>query len=111
MKLKPLAITLFAVVCIVGGLIGYLKAESMPSLIAGAGGGLVLLFCARAVKRTGSQKAAYLALMLSLAIGVKFTISFVSTLILVPHLLMVVLAIFSSLTAFKFARKGHRASI
>lgn len=111
MKLGPLAITLFAVVCIIGGLTGYLKAESVPSLVSGVGGGLALFFCARAIKKSGSQKAAYIALMLSLAIGVKFTISFISTMVLVPHLVMVVLAAFSSLTAFKFARKGRRASI
>lgn len=111
MKFGPLAITLFAVVCIAGGLTGYLKADSVPSLVTGVGGGLVLLFCARAVKKTESQKAAFVALMLSLAIGVKFTISFFATMAVMPHLIMMMLAILSSVTAFKFARKGRRASI
>jgi uncharacterized membrane protein (UPF0136 family) len=110
-KLGSWSITLFAIVCIIGGLTGYLKADSLPSLIAGVGGGLVLFFCSRAIKKSRSQKAAFLALMLSLAIGTRFTITFLATHALVPHLLMVVLALPACLVAFKVARQGRRASI
>ncbi|MBS0621513.1 MAG: TMEM14 family protein [Verrucomicrobia bacterium] len=104
-----LAVALFGLACVVGGAIGYLKANSLPSLLVGCGGGFVLLFCARKIKH-GSRYAALIALFLTTAIGLRFLVSFIETHKLVPHLPMMglaLLAFFGAVQAAKLRKKAR----
>ena len=109
MKLSSIAVTLFALFCIAGGLTGYLKADSSISLLVGAGTGIALLVCARRISR-GGRRAALVALVISLVLGVRFTLTYANTLVVMPHLLMVILSGLSILTTGRLLFSSRQAA-
>ncbi len=108
MKLPSLAITIYSLFCLLGGLMGYIKAESGISLLVGGGSGIVLYVAARAINR-GSRLAAYIALFVSLAIGIRFGLTYLSTMQVFPHLLMLILSVISIIACLLSLRQ-RRAS-
>ncbi len=72
MHLAAIIVTaLYGLVSLVGGIIGYLKAGSVPSLIAGGICGVLLLFCAAGMSRWPTVSLAG-AIVLSLALAGRF---------------------------------------
>ena len=64
----------FAVVMAFGGIMGYVKAKSVPSLIAGVASALLLVVGALLLPKTGTwQVGAVLELLISLALLGRFT--------------------------------------
>lgn len=88
-----------------GGLMGYLKGGSIPSLIAGTISCLILAFCAYFIKQR-SQRALYCALTLTLALDAFFMYRFISTLKLFPAGIFSLLClIFLTFIIFKIKNK------
>jgi uncharacterized membrane protein (UPF0136 family) len=100
MKLEPVIVTLYGLTCVAGGLLGYLQAQSLPSLLAGGIGGLTLQLLAAKMKRN-SRLAALGALLISGAIGGKFFYSYIQTFEAFPHLIMLCLSALSVVACFR----------
>lgn len=92
MTLPALIVGLYGLLSLVGGAIGFVKARSLPSLIAGSLSGLVLLACAAGVQH-GRREAAWAGLVIALALGGRFYGVWRRQHRLMPDLLMVVGAI------------------
>jgi uncharacterized membrane protein (UPF0136 family) len=88
------AVMVLGVFSIVGGLIGFVKARSRASLIAGGFSGLLLLVCAHTIYyQRPQQDAAVLASgVVALSLGVRFFFTWRKTRRLMPDLLMVLLS-------------------
>ncbi len=86
-----------------GGLIGYLKAGSMASLIAGGLSGAVILVSAYAMSRK-IKVAAFVALTVSLLLGVRFIGTWTETHKVMPDLIMIVLSAVSVIAILKYLK-------
>lgn len=87
-------ITFYGVFTLIGGIIGFVKAKSRASLIAGSVSGVALLVCAALMQR-GSRPAAIAGLVIAVALGVRFLRTWREKRRVMPDLLMVVLSILS----------------
>lgn len=85
-------VTVYAILVLVGGVFGYVKAKSLPSLIAGILGGLALLAAGWGVER-GQSWGLPLALVLILALMVFFAARYARTRALMPGGLMAILSL------------------
>ncbi|BBM82803.1 TMEM14 family protein [Candidatus Uabimicrobium amorphum] len=90
----------FGIFSIIGGTIGYIKAGSLASIIAGGTSGALLLLCAFGMKK--KQKLAFVgALVISLLLGARFGNSYFQTMKVMPHLIMVILAALTALSTVR----------
>lgn len=85
-------VTVFGIFSIIGGCIGWMKARSAASLMAGTLSGGVLLFCAAGL-RQGSTPAAIGALFVAAALGGRFAMTWRRTRRLMPDLVMVLFSV------------------
>ena len=92
MNITVVTVGLFGLFSLVGGLIGYIKAGSMASLIAGSLSGLILLVSAYGISK-GNQFMAYIALVVTLLLGGRFFMTLMKSFKLMPDLLMVVFSL------------------
>ncbi len=83
---------IFGVLSIVGGVMGYVKAQSMASLIAGGGAGL-LLIGAGALIATKTQPGLILGLLVSLALAGRFVPAYLNKQVFMPAGLMAILSV------------------
>ena len=86
MHLHVLLLYLYAVLLVVGGTIGYVKAKSIPSLLAGLISGLLILATAIGHRWIYSP---YLALLVSLVLAVVMGRRYLRTQKAMPALLIV----------------------
>jgi uncharacterized membrane protein (UPF0136 family) len=82
----------FGLLSIAGGVMGYVKKQSMESLYAGGIAG-ALLIAAGALIATKTQPALILGLLISLALAGKFVPDFVSKQTFMPAGLMTILSV------------------
>ena len=92
MALAAIVVAVFGIFCDVGGLIGYAKARSLPSLVTGGIAGSVLLVCAWFLAQ-GSRPAALVSAAVALLLGGRFAVTWLRTRRFMPDLLMVVLSV------------------
>lgn len=85
-------ITIYALLLIIGGIIGFVKAGSLVSLILGVGAGLVLGYCAWAYKQ-GKGLHCMLVLGLTSALTLFFAWRFLQSYKIFPPAIMVVLGL------------------
>lgn len=86
----------YAILTLIGGGIGFLKAGSRASLIAGAVSGLLLAVSAYGI-REGSRGFVFLAAAVALALGLRFFKTWKVKKRLMPDLMMVILSVLSLL--------------
>ncbi len=83
---------LFGVLTLAGGIMGYVKANSLPSLIAGGVSGLLLI--AGALLMTSNPRPFLMGLgFVSLLLAIKFVPAFIQTMKPMPAGLMAVLSV------------------
>lgn len=102
MKLMPWLVILYAFVLMGGGMMGYYKAGSLPSLLMGCVTGLILIVSA--ISMFNKDLLGYfLSCGIAFALAVFFTYRFVDTFKLIPTGLMAVISfiVFVILVAMK----------
>ena len=92
MDLAVAVVFLFGIFNLVGGWIGYVKAKSKASLIAGSLAGLVLLACTYGL-RHGSPWAMLVSLVVSILLGGRFFGTWRKNHRFMPDLLMILLSL------------------
>ncbi len=97
MKLAAIVVAIYGLFTLIGGFIGYLKAGSRASLIAGGISGIVLLSCVYGLI-WASTAAAGLSLAVALVLGVRFLGTWSKKRRVMPDLLMVVLSALAAVT-------------
>lgn len=76
MDFPVLIIVIYGVLVGLGGILGYIKARSTPSLVFGLASGIALLICgwlASTRKATGIEGAILIALMLAIFFGIRYS--------------------------------------
>ena len=87
-------VLIYGIFTLVGGVIGFLKAKSKASLIAGGIFGILLLICANGIKN-GNLDSYIVAGLISLVLGIRFFKTWLAKRKLMPDLLMVVFSVLS----------------
>ena len=91
MRLDVVVVAIYGVVSAVGGVIGYLKAKSRASLVAGSLAGVFLLVCAYGMSQRHAA-ASLGSLVIALLLGARFLGTWRRNHRLMPDLLMVLLS-------------------
>ena len=92
MSITTAVVASYGLFTLVGGVIGYVKAKSFASLMAGVASGLFVLICAAGIAR-GSRSAAWAVVLVALSLGLRFFGAWRKNHRLMPDLLMVILSI------------------
>ena len=94
MGIASIVVGCYGVFTLVGGVIGYLKAKSTASLIAGSISGSLLVVCAYGLGQ-GSRTAALVSAIVSVLLGGRFAGTWRRTHRVMPDLLMIVFSLVS----------------
>ena len=92
MDLAVIVTLVFGLLSLIGGAIGYVKAESKASLIAGSISGVMLLGCAFGIAK-GNPIASGVSLGIALLLGGRFLGGWFKKRRIMPDLLMVLLSL------------------
>jgi uncharacterized membrane protein (UPF0136 family) len=92
MKITATIVGIYALILLIGGLVGYMKADSIPSLVSGLVFSVVLFLCAYAISK-GKLAAQYVALAVTFVLDGFFTHRFAKTLNFIPSGLMSLLSL------------------
>jgi uncharacterized membrane protein (UPF0136 family) len=92
MNITVVVVGLFGLFSLVGGLIGYFKADSMASLLAGLISGLLLMLGAFGISKD-KQIFAYITLLVAILLGGRFFMTLIKSFKFMPDLLMVVFSL------------------
>ena len=91
MELASVVVGMFGVLSAAGGMLGYAKAQSRASLIAGLASGILLVLCAVGLAR-GSAEAAYGSLVIALLLGGRFAGTWWRKRRIMPDLIMLIMS-------------------
>ena len=91
MSFVGIVVIAYGLFSLVGGVIGYVKAKSKASLIAGSISGIVLLGCAYGFTQ-GVRACYWVSLTVALLLGIRFSKKWVVTRRVMPELLMMILS-------------------
>ena len=94
MSFSVLVVLAYGLFSLIGGVIGYVKAKSKASLIAGSISAIILLGCAYGFTQ-GVRAAYWISLAVAVLLGVRFFKKWLVTRRIMPELLM---TIFSAAT-------------
>ncbi len=107
MKLAAVASLVYGVLVLLGGIMGYVQARSLPSLVSGVVFGVILLVCGW-LAWTGSMPAVYVsavaALLLALFFGYRLTATgkmMPSGMMLILSFLAVVILVYGAFSAIR----------
>ena len=100
-----LMILLLGSFCLVGGLIGFLRADSYPSLIIGSLSGALLFFSAYLMKRR-ENLGWLIALSVAFLLDIRFSLALIKAFKVMPHLLMVIMSSLLLLSLLSIAPWG-----
>lgn len=89
MDVAVVVVGLYGLFTVVGGVIGYVKAKSAASLVAGVVSGMILLTCAAGM-RHASAAATLASGLVALLLGARFTSTWIRRRRVMPDLLMVI---------------------
>ena len=92
MNVAVAVVASYGIFSLAGGVIGYLKAKSKASLLAGLVSGALLLLCAYGMRR-GSRAALLGSLVVAFALGARFLGSWLKKRRIMPDLLMVLFSL------------------
>ena len=98
MTVAATVVASYGVFSLIGGVIGYRKANSAASLVAGGLSGALLLLCAYGIGQ-GSRTAALGSLLIAAALGARFTGTWLKKRRVMPDLLMVLFSAATLLAA------------
>ena len=107
MKITATIVGVYALIILIGGLIGYMKAASMASLVCGLAFSIILFLCAYAISR-GKLAAQYVALGVTFVLDGFFTHRFAKTLHFIPSGLMSLLSLAVIIVIALKIRKTHK---
>ncbi|MBI3999506.1 MAG: TMEM14 family protein [Candidatus Omnitrophica bacterium] len=91
MDLMTLVVVVYGLFTLAGGIIGYVKAKSKASLIAGSIAGILLLGCAYGFMQ-GVRACYWISLIVALLLGIRFSKKWMVTRRVMPELLMMILS-------------------
>lgn len=105
-KANGIIVILYSILVLAGGIIGFVKANSVPSLIMGTAFGVALFGNAIAMLKH-SRIGTYLAAVLTLILTIFFAFRFAKSLLFMPAGLMCVagLVVLAALTTFVLAKR------
>ena len=92
MDLATLVVGFYGLFSLVGGIIGYVKAKSTASLIAGSVSGIIFLICGYWIAQ-GNLAAHIVSLVLAIALGVRFFKTWRTNHRVMPNLLMIIFSV------------------
>ena len=92
MNITVIVVGLFGLFSLAGGLIGYFKAGSMASLLAGGISGIILMLSAFGIFKE-NQLSAYVAGGVTLLLGGRFLMTLIQKFKVMPDLIMVVFSV------------------
>ena len=91
MTLATCVVLVYGLFTLIGGIIGYVKAQSQASLIAGSVSGIVLLGSAYGMAE-GVRAASWIVLIAAILLGVRFLKTWLKNRRVMPDLLTVILS-------------------
>ncbi|MFQ6112980.1 MAG: TMEM14 family protein [bacterium] len=97
MKMASYIILAYGVLVLVGGILGYVKSQSLPSIISGVIFGILIILSA-AIMLKGMAVGTYSALIISAFLAVFFTYRFIVSHAFMPAGLMIILSLISLIT-------------
>ena len=98
MSFATLVVGAYGCFSLAGGIIGYVKAKSTPSLIAGSLSGVILLWSAYGINE-GNRGAYLVGLIIALLLGLRFLKTWLKNRRLMPDLLMVSFSLLTLIVA------------
>lgn len=108
MTATTLAILIYAALVALGGIYGYAKAQSVPSLVAGIGAGVVLVGSAIAMMRGAYQVGWWISLVVALLLLARFAFASFKSFKWMPGGLMIILSL-AAIIMLLIGRRGPGA--